>query len=61
MGEAEDLMALEYIQAAIVTMRQMAAETDNPRIRDAFLRAADSIEKNVRELDRHCSRPALRA
>lgn len=52
MDEADDLIALEYIQAAIVKMRCMAAETDNPQTREACIQAAASIEKNARELDR---------
>jgi hypothetical protein len=53
MGESDDLIALAYIQAAIIKMRRMADETDNPRTRDACLRAAGSIEKCVRELDQN--------
>jgi hypothetical protein len=52
MDETDDLIAIAYIQSAIIEMRRTAAETDNPRTRDACLYAADNIEKCVRELDR---------
>ena len=45
------VVLLAEIQAYVLRTRQMAAETKDPRKRDACLRVADEIEKRARELD----------
>jgi hypothetical protein len=47
----DQLNALIEIQGRITQMRRMAAQTKDPRKRDACLRLADAIEKRARELD----------
>jgi hypothetical protein len=39
------------VQGHILRVREMAAETNDPRKRDARWRVADVIEQKVRELD----------
>lgn len=42
---------LVEVQRHILRVREMAAETNDPRKRDACWRVADVIEQKVRELD----------
>ena len=47
----DQLKELAEIQGRVIELRRVAAETEDPRKRDACLRIADAIEKRARELD----------
>ena len=46
----DELKALSEIQARVIELRRMAAETASARKRDACLRLADAIDQQARKL-----------